>query len=79
MTGCHTCGGYGMHHDPVAHDAEPITAEENLAICEYVSENHDGRATPDEWDEADYRRDGDQALDALAASIARYDRQETGE
>ena len=31
------------------------------------------------WDEADYRRDGDQALTALAASIARYDRQEEGE
>lgn len=31
------------------------------------------------WDEADYRRDGDQALTALADSIGRYDRQETGE
>jgi len=54
MTGCPTCGGYGMHHDPVAHGT-------------------------DEWDEADYRRDGDQALTALAASIDRYDRQEEGE
>jgi len=53
-TGCQTCGGYGMHHDPVAHGT-------------------------DEWDEADYRRDGDQALAALADSIDRYDRQETGE
>ena len=22
MTGCQTCGGFGMHHDPIAHDAE---------------------------------------------------------
>jgi hypothetical protein len=32
-----------------------------------------------EWDEADYRRDGDQALAALADSITRHDRQEEGE
>jgi hypothetical protein len=32
------------------------------------------------WDEADYRRDGDQALTALAASIRDYDeRKEEGE
>lgn len=22
MTGCQTCGGFGMHHDPVAHGTE---------------------------------------------------------
>jgi len=33
----------------------------------------------DAWDEADYRRDGDQALTALADSINRYDRQGTEE
>ena len=29
MTGCQTCGGYGMHHDPVAHGWVPewITCE----------------------------------------------------
>jgi len=55
MNGCQTCGGYGMHHDLVAHGIG-------------------------DWDEADYRRDGDQALTALAASIRDYsERKEEGE
>jgi DnaJ-class molecular chaperone len=23
VSGCHTCGGYGMRHDPIAHGTEP--------------------------------------------------------
>jgi DnaJ-class molecular chaperone len=29
MTGCTTCGGFGQHHDPIAHDWAPA-----WVICE---------------------------------------------
>lgn len=42
MRACQTCGGYGMKHDPVAHDAEPCDHD-------WISRGHE--ESGDEWAE----------------------------
>lgn len=59
MSGCRTCGGYGMRHDPIAHDAEPESYGHD---CDHTSLQHgaDGCNVPGclcafmSWDEEDY-------------------------
>lgn len=50
MTDCQTCGGFGMHHDPIAHDFVEWTKRD----CEQrgnVYEAHEWTVGPDGEDE----------------------------
>jgi hypothetical protein len=40
MSGCQTCGGFGMHHDPVAHgwDSEECSDTCRRMVCEWCPE-----------------------------------------
>jgi len=70
MTGCHTCAGFGDRHDPVAHGWACGTCNGSGIAPDHSPQPDDEQPCPEcAWDEADYRRDGDQALTALAASI----------
>lgn len=47
MTGCYTCGGFGGHHDPVAHDQhendEPCVCDTDFTC---LADEHELSAPP---------------------------------
>ena len=47
MNGCQTCGGFGGHHDPIAHDAEPDRCDncgQRVDVCGGCIEDFDDDA-----------------------------------
>lgn len=45
MTVCQTCGGFGMRHDPIAHDAEAQSTDD----ADVISPADCGYCCPSGW------------------------------